>query len=162
MRARRWTLEQLRSAAPHASSYRQLIVLLGLRPAGGNYAQLQKFVQRYDIPTDHFRGQGWSKGLCIARRPRLDLESILVRNSTYQSSKLKKRLFSAGLKNQRCELCGWAKRASDGRIPLELDHINGQRNDNRLQNLRILCPNCHSLQDTHRGLNIRRHRQARS
>lgn len=43
--------------------------------------------------------------------------------------------------------------SEDGRIPLELDHINGDRHDNRLENLRVLCPNCHSLKPTHRGLN---------
>ena len=46
------------------------------------------------------------------------------------------------------------KKSIDGRIPLELDHINGDRHDNRIKNLRILCPNCHSLQPTHRGRNM--------
>lgn len=56
----------------------------------------------------------------------------------------------------RCELCDWAEMAEDGRIPVELDHINGDRYDNRIKNLRILCPNCHSLQSTHRGKNQKR------
>ncbi len=50
-------------------------------------------------------------------------------------------------------MCGWNKTTKDGRLPLELDHINGDSRDNRLTNLQILCPNCHSLQPTHRGLN---------
>jgi 5-methylcytosine-specific restriction endonuclease McrA len=70
------------------------------------------------------------------------------------------RLFAAGLKKRECEVCGWAEVSADGRIPLELDHINGDKNDNRLDNLRILCPNCHSLQPTHRGLNQRRRQKA--
>ncbi|MBA3462410.1 MAG: HNH endonuclease [Deltaproteobacteria bacterium] len=70
--------------------------------------------------------------------------------STHQ---LKLRLFREGLKQPCCELCGWCERAPDGRIPVELDHKNGDRNDNRLENLRVLCPNCHALQPTHRGLN---------
>ena len=85
--------------------------------------------------------------------PRTKLEDILVKNSNFQSYKLKKRLFSAKLKKPRCELCGWAKKTADGRLPLELDHISGDSKDNRLENLRILCPNCHSLQPTHRGRN---------
>jgi 5-methylcytosine-specific restriction endonuclease McrA len=48
--------------------------------------------------------------------------------------------------------------ASDGRIPVELDHVNGDKSDNRIENLRILCPSCHSLQPTHRGLNQKQRR----
>lgn len=81
------------------------------------------------------------------------IETLLVLGANVQSYKLKKRLYESGLKTPKCELCGWAKMSLDGRIPLALDHINGDRLDNRLHNLRILCPNCHSLQPTHRGLN---------
>ena len=69
---------------------------------------------------------------------------------------LKKRLFLANLKPKNCEICGWAKVTEDGYLPLELDHINGNSKDNRLENLRVLCPNCHSLKPTHRGRNIRK------
>ena len=72
--------------------------------------------------------------------------------------KLIVRLFKAGLKKAGCEECGWAKLSADGRIPVELDHINGDRYDNRIENLRILCPNCHSLKSTHRGRNKMRRR----
>ncbi|MBI5045842.1 MAG: HNH endonuclease [Candidatus Niyogibacteria bacterium] len=86
-------------------------------------------------------------------KPLLSLDKILVQNSTYQSYKLKRRLFKAGIKFPECEKCGWAEFSDDGRLPLELDHINGDSRDNRLNNLRVLCPNCHSLQLTHRGKN---------
>ncbi|KKQ13143.1 MAG: hypothetical protein US27_C0015G0001, partial [Candidatus Moranbacteria bacterium GW2011_GWF1_36_78] len=52
--------------------------------------------------------------------------------------------------------CGWHKVSKDGRLPLELDHINGDSKDNRIKNLRVLCPNCHSLKPTHRGRNIKK------
>ena len=89
-------------------------------------------------------------------KPRLQLNEILINGSYYQSYKLKKRLFKAELKKPQCEICDWCQKTNDGRIPLELDHINGNCHDNRIGNLRVLCPNCHSLQPTHRGRNIKK------
>lgn len=153
MKKRKWTEEQLRDAAKNSTSVRQVLSKIGLREAGGNYVQVQKYLRFYKIDTTHFKGKGWNKGLVGIGKPIYSLEEILAENSTYQSYKLKKRLLDANLKPQQCEECGWRERSPDGRIPLELDHINGIRSDNRLENLRILCPNCHSLKPTHRGRN---------
>lgn len=152
MRKRSWTEKQLRDAAKDARSYRQILLRLGLRMAGGNYAQVKKYLGDYGIAV-RLKGRGWNKGLIGVGRPRLPLQNILVRNSSFQSHKLKNRLFKESLKSRECEECGWAKKSEDGRLPLELDHINGDSSDNRLENLRILCPNCHSLKPTHRGRN---------
>ncbi|MEK7680743.1 MAG: HNH endonuclease signature motif containing protein [Patescibacteria group bacterium] len=148
-----WTEEQLRKAAGESTSVRQVIKALGLIEAGGNYAQIKKFLKIYKVDTSHFRGIGWNKGMRGIGVFRTTLQELLTRNNYYQSYKLKRRLFAAGLKKPFCEMCGWAKKSNDGRVPLELDHINGDRYDNRLDNLQILCPNCHSLQPTHRGRN---------
>jgi hypothetical protein len=150
---RRWSEKDLRNAAVASTSIRQVLHKLGLRPAGGNYLQIQKYLKYYRIDTKHFKGKAWNKGLRGIGKPLLPLKKILHRNSDFQSYKLKKRLFEEHLKPRCCELCGWAKTAPDGRLPLELDHINGDHRDNRFTNLRILCPNCHSLQSTHRGRN---------
>lgn len=152
-RFRSWDIDSLRSAVIYSKSLRQVIVSLGLIPAGGNYAQIKKFIKQYSLSTKHFTGQAWNKGMRGIGKPIIPLSEILVKDSTFQSYKLKKRLFDEKIKKPKCEICGWSKKAKDGRLPLELDHINGDRLDNRLKNLRILCPNCHSLQSTHRGLN---------
>jgi len=154
MRTRNWNDSTLRDAVKKSFSIRQVIKEIGLIPAGGNYIQIKKRISELSIDTNHFTGQLWSKGKKISRLPVYSLDEILVENSTFQSHKLKKRLFHAGLKKEQCETCGWSKRSVDGRIPLELDHVNGNRFDNRISNIRILCPNCHSLQPTHRGRNI--------
>jgi len=151
MKRRTWSDEQLVFAVKKARSYRQVIAFLGLRPSGGNYTQIKKYIGELKLDTKHFKGRGWSKGMKGLSIFRIPLEEILVKNSNFQSYKLKRRLFLAGLKPKYCELCGWAEMTPDGYLPLELDHINGDRYDNRLQNLRILCPNCHSLQPTHRS-----------
>ena len=87
-----------------------------------------------------------------------DIQEILIKGSTYQSYKLKKRLIKEGLKKQCCECCGlttWRQQP----IPLELHHINGDNKDNRIENLQLLCPNCHAMTKNYRGLNKSAHRE---
>ncbi len=152
-RKKKWSPNQLSKAVKSSTSVRQVLKKLNLVQAGGNYNQIQKHISLQKLDISHFKGMAWNKGLTGIGKPRIQLDDILVENSPYQSFKLKKRLFDQGLKNKKCELCGWSKRSKDGRLPLELDHVNGVRTDNRLANLRVLCPNCHSLQPTHRGRN---------
>lgn len=80
------------------------------------------------------------------------LESILVENSSYQSNKLRIKLLKAGIKKHKCETCNGTE--WNGKpIPLELSHKNGNNSDHRLENLEMICPNCHALTDTYRGKN---------
>lgn len=153
IKKKRWTKNQLKNAVEKSTSIRQVISKIGLIQAGGNYNQAKKYIAYYNFDTSHFKGKAWNKGMKGIGKSIIPLKDILVKDSNYQSYKLKKRLFKVGLKSPKCEECGWQKKSLDGRIPLELDHINGDGKDNRIDNLRILCPNCHSLQPTHRGLN---------
>lgn len=154
---RSWTDEQLVQAVIESRSIRSVIVKLGLIPAGGNYAQVNSWISQLGLDTTHFTGMAWNKGTKYHTKVRPVLSSLLVEKGIVQSFKLKKRLFEEGIKTPKCELCGWAEISEDGRIPVELDHINGDHTDNRIGNLRILCPNCHSLQPTHRGKNKKVH-----
>ncbi len=155
-KARKWNKNDLPKIVKNSWSIREVIIELGLVPAGGNYVQVKNAIVEANIDITHFTGKGWRKNRKFEFTPKKPLQTILVKDSQFQSHKLKKRLFREGLKKPACEICGWAKSADDGRIPVELDHINGDRYDNRLENLRILCPNCHSLQSTHRGMNQKR------
>ena len=153
---RSWTIEQLKRAVKSSRSYAQTLIKLGLKEAGGNYIQIKKYVKENNLNVTHFKGRGWNKGLRGIGKPLIPLEKILVKNNHFQSYKLKKRLFAAGIKLPRCEQCRWAEKTIDGYVPLELDHINGDHCDNRLDNLRVLCPNCHSLTPHHRGRKSKR------
>jgi len=153
---KKWNVEKLKKVVENSTSIRQVIRKLDLIPAGGNYSQIKKYIENYKVDISHFKGKAWNKGLSGRYLPIISMDKILVKDSTYQSYKLKARLFKENLKKPKCELCGWAKCSIDGRLPLELDHINGDRTDNRLKNLRVLCPNCHSLQITHRARNIKK------
>lgn len=126
-------------------SLAQALRRLGLRAAGGNFATLKKLIAHYGISTQHF-DPNWS-----VSRPglRIPLADILVEGSLYDRRSLKRRLFDTGLKPRRCELCGQGETWRGARMALILDHINGAPTDNRLENLRIVCPNCAATFETH-------------
>ncbi len=151
MRQRKWTKNQLIQSVKNSFSIRQVLQKIKLKETGGNYKQIYKYLKEYNCNIGHFKGRGWNAGLHGIGKNRYLLSEILVKNSNFQSHKLKIRLFKEGIKPKKCEQCGWAKITIDGYLPLELDHINGNNKDNRLENLRILCPNCHSLTNNHRG-----------
>lgn len=143
--------EQYEEAVKSSLSIAGVCRALGLKPCGGNYKTLHNVISKYEIDTSHFTGQGWNVGLKFKPNPSQPLEEILTENSNYQSFKLKNRLFNEGYKEKVCECCGlthWLGKE----IPLELHHINGVITDNRLDNLMILCPNCHAQTTNYRGL----------
>lgn len=132
-----------------ARSYSEALRKLGYRVAGGNHATLKKYTELWGISTDHF-DRSWASRI-PKRRARIPMPAILVERSTYSRAHLKDRLFEEGLKQRACELCGQGERWRDGRLALILDHVNGVGDDNRLENLRIVCPNCAATLATHCG-----------
>jgi 5-methylcytosine-specific restriction endonuclease McrA len=150
MKLRKYTEGQLREAVRDSTSLAESLRVLGVAPFGGNYHVLRRAIKHFKVDTSHFTGRSWNKGVKIG--PKQPLQKYLQNELQIQSHKLKKRLLSEGIFTRTCSSCGntdWLGQP----IPLELDHINGDRADNRLINLRLLCPNCHALTPTYRGKN---------
>lgn len=145
--ADRYSELELRRVIAESRSYNQALRSLGIRPGGGNHATIKKYVERWGISTAHFNTTRTDN----LRRPQIPLSAVLVEGSTYHRGHLKRRLFAEGIKLPRCELCGQDETWRGRPMALVLDHINGVADDNRLENLRIVCPNCSATFDTHCG-----------
>jgi hypothetical protein len=146
----RYSKEILEKIVNSSNNYSEVTRKLGLKPFYGNRQTVKKYIELFEINTKHFRG-GNNKGKSI----KLELSEILIENSSYTwTTNLKARLYNEGLKQKCCELCGQNEMWYGKKMSLILDHINGKNNDNRIENLRIVCPNCNATLPTHGGKNI--------
>jgi hypothetical protein len=152
--------EEARTAIAASSSWAESLRRLGLCTTGGAWRVLKKHAQAWEISTDHFDPDG--ARIRNLRRTQKPLDEVLVEGSTYPRKDIKRRLLAEGLKQARCELCGQDEVWQGKPMAMILDHINGVRDDNRLENLRIVCPNCAATLDTHCGRRNRITRAKRS
>lgn len=153
----RYSEQEARAAVAKSVSHSQVLRVLDLCPTGGNTALLKRWLAEWHISTDHFEARAF-RGLNQRAKP---LEEILVEASSYARANLKTRLYAEGIKIPVCEMCGQGELWQGRPMGLILDHINGVRDDNRLHNLRIVCPNCAATLDTHCGRKNRLERPER-
>lgn len=143
--------DDLKNAINNSFSIAEVCRKLNIRPVGGNYKLIHCKIKVFNLDTSHFTGRGWLKGKKYISSRRAKLTDILVKDSTYTNSyNLKNKLYNEGIKEHKCEVCGISE-WNDKKLSLQLDHVNGDSLDNRLENLRIICPNCHSQTDNFAG-----------
>lgn len=133
-----------------ASSMGEVLAAFGFNNKGGNYKTIIKRCKEENIPYigvfTHNKGKGQLK-------PFIDISEMLIEGSTHSRSNLKRRIIKENIIDYKCECCGLGNVWKDKNIVLILDHINGICDDNRVENLRFLCPNCNSQTDTFSGKN---------
>lgn len=147
-RHRTWTDRQFVDAVRDNYSIAGVLRALGLRVTGANYGTVHDYVARFKLDKSHWTGQGHRRGKPNPWTPAAPLSTVLVRGRRYSSSSLKRRLLNEGMLKNRCACCRQPTTWHGGKLVMVLDHVNGDHADNRLENLRLLCPNCNSQQPT--------------
>lgn len=138
--------ENLETIVKESKSKAEVLRKLGLAAKGGNYSNLDRWIEEYSLDTSHFTGQLWNKG---QNTPINDLEDILKPNTNYSSNRLKDRLVTEGLKEDKCEVCGLPSEWNGKSLVLQLHHLDGDHYNNSIENLQVICPNCHSQTETY-------------
>jgi hypothetical protein len=144
----KWTIEELTKAVMQSKCYADFFRSLGLSTSSGNYRTYPHLLKSLNIDTSHFNSKSCMTKSAIFKN-KIPLTEILIKDSNYANQNhLKKRLWEEGLLLKKCDKCGLGDKWQGEPIVLQIDHINGESTDNRIENLRILCPNCHSQTKT--------------
>ena len=146
-----YTKELLEENVKDCYSFAELCRRLGLKPEGSNPKTVRKKMDEFEIDYSHFTGKAWNK---FPENPIYKGKYLpnLCEHSSLSSSNVKKLVYKLKLKENKCERCGISEWQGKS-IQCELHHINGDPTDNRIENLQILCPNCHSQTENFRSRN---------
>lgn len=154
----KFSKQELQNIIDNSDSVRSVIKKVGLSGSGmGSYKTFYGKIEEFGLDVEELKKRSKTKSKQTLKLKKQELETVLVKNSTYQNtSNLKKRLLSEKLLKNVCNECGQLPDWNGKKLVLQLDHKNGVNNDNRLSNLRLLCPNCHSQCPTTAGKKLKK------
>jgi hypothetical protein len=146
---------QFQELLDNSNSFVEILIKVGLDPYNGNHKTLNHRIKEegFDISIlQQNRKKNQEIHMkSLHKKKTYNLEDVLVENSSYGSYKLKQKLLSKNILENKCSICDNSGEWCGKELSLQLDHINGINNDNRLENIRLLCPNCHSQTETFSG-----------
>ena len=147
--------KELQNIIDISNSLSDILIKLGYSPNGGtNYITLKNrlYNENFDLKKLLEKRKNNYRNIKLK-----SAEEVFVQNSTYARHNLKRRILKDNLIPYKCAICGQEPVWNGKELVLVLDHINGINNDNRLENLRFLCPNCNAQQDTFAAKNKNKH-----
>lgn len=150
------TSEEFKQFVESAASTSDLLRMMGLGIGGNNYLTLKKrlILEGFDPQILVLKSRLKLKALVSANTHTLD--DYLTNTHPIKSTRLKAKLLTVGLIEEVCASCNQGPTWNNKPLTLQLDHVNGVNTDNRLENLRLLCPNCHTQTDTYAGRSLKR------
>ncbi len=151
-------LETLKTFVTESLSWATLLGKMEIDYHGNTIKTIRKYFLENNISLGHFTGQGHNKGKTYTRT---DIKDYLNNSKKTSSNELRKRLIKEGYKEHKCEKCHnttWL----DNPIPICLHHVDGNHSNNLLENLEVLCYNCHALTPNFVGKNIKSGKKVRS
>ena len=156
-----FTPSELQKLLDESNSYSDLLRKINMNPKGGNHKTLKKIIQEFNLDETQLNINK-SIAKITPNKIKIPIEDIVMKNEhpNYQPFKLLKRLIKEGYKEHKCERCGLTEWQGQP-IPLQLHHKNGVHTNNLLNNLEVLCPNCHALTDTYCGKNLKKKKNAK-
>lgn len=142
-----YTNEDVRVAVAASSCISDVLEKIGLVKHGDNFKTIRSLISKHNIDTSHF-DQHESRLMKRAQIART-ADNVFVENSTAGRGNLRGYVVRFNvLPDYRCELCGNNGYWNNKELKLQVDHRNGVNNDNRIENLRWICPNCHTQTET--------------